>query len=253
MEPREVQGRTAPLFPPGDPSPVLFDTTQLALERTICRRLPAPQCAGGQHRERNTPGYRRVDVDFHGALAAALGLRRQDAGRRTRPSRRRPISRRRHAGRRQLDRRRHRVGQALGQRPRVTRPPSRSPRPASRSSSPRWVSADEHLRRHRHLRVGAHRPAPADGRHGGEPRQRGDDQGRGRQPVPPQGGRPAAVAGRRLRRAARRRDGPHGRRARRRPGRGDHRGPDRTASSSTTRATRTPTRRATCACRTSTR
>ena len=35
MEPREVQGRTAPLFFSGAIRPVLYDTTQLALERTI--------------------------------------------------------------------------------------------------------------------------------------------------------------------------------------------------------------------------
>ena len=52
---------------------MLFDTTQLALER-------ATEGAGKRHEalatnlaNANTPGYQRVDVDFHSALAAAVG------------------------------------------------------------------------------------------------------------------------------------------------------------------------------------
>ena len=54
---------------------MLFDTTQLALERAI-------EGAGARHNalaanlaNANTPGYQRVDVDFHGALASAIGAR----------------------------------------------------------------------------------------------------------------------------------------------------------------------------------
>ena len=51
---------------------MLFDTTQLALERAI-------EGAGARHNalaanlaNANTPGYQRVDVDFHSALSAAM-------------------------------------------------------------------------------------------------------------------------------------------------------------------------------------
>src|SRR4051812_43137511 len=73
MEPREVQGRTAPFFPPGAIRPVLFDTTQLALERTIAGASQRHNALAANIANASTPGYRRVDVDFHGALAAALG------------------------------------------------------------------------------------------------------------------------------------------------------------------------------------
>src|SRR3954463_11769941 len=73
MEPREVQGRTAPLFPPGVRPPVLFDTTQMALERTISGATQRQSALAANIANAATPGYRRVDVDFHGALAAALG------------------------------------------------------------------------------------------------------------------------------------------------------------------------------------
>src|SRR3954454_24849321 len=73
MEPREVQGRTAPLFPPGVRPPVLFDTTQMALERTISGATQRHDALAANIANAATPGYQRVDVDFHGALAAALG------------------------------------------------------------------------------------------------------------------------------------------------------------------------------------
>jgi flagellar basal-body rod protein FlgB len=51
---------------------VLFDTTQIALERAI-------QGAGQRHSalaanlaNAETPGYQRKDVDFHGTLSAAM-------------------------------------------------------------------------------------------------------------------------------------------------------------------------------------
>ena len=51
----------------------LFDPTQNLLEGAM-RGAAARQAALAQNlANANTPGYQRVDVDFHGALAAALG------------------------------------------------------------------------------------------------------------------------------------------------------------------------------------
>jgi flagellar basal-body rod protein FlgB len=52
---------------------VLFDTTQLALERSISGAAQRQQALAANIANADTPGYRRVDVDFHGALAAAMG------------------------------------------------------------------------------------------------------------------------------------------------------------------------------------
>jgi flagellar basal-body rod protein FlgB len=52
---------------------VLFDTTQLALERAIEGAGKRHQALAANIANANTPGYQRVDVDFHGALAAAVG------------------------------------------------------------------------------------------------------------------------------------------------------------------------------------
>jgi len=52
---------------------VLIDTTQLALERTIAGASQRHNALAANIANASTPGYRRVDVDFHGALAAALG------------------------------------------------------------------------------------------------------------------------------------------------------------------------------------
>ncbi len=52
---------------------MLFDTTQLALERTIAGATQRHNALAANIANAATPGYRRVDVDFHGALAAALG------------------------------------------------------------------------------------------------------------------------------------------------------------------------------------
>jgi flagellar basal-body rod protein FlgB len=52
---------------------VLFDTTQLALERAIEGAGKRHQALAANIANANTPGYRRVDVDFHGALTAAVG------------------------------------------------------------------------------------------------------------------------------------------------------------------------------------
>lgn len=54
---------------------MLFDTTQLALERTIEGAGRRHQALAANLANANTPGYQRVDVDFHGALSSALGDR----------------------------------------------------------------------------------------------------------------------------------------------------------------------------------
>ena len=61
---------------------MLFDTTQLALERTIEGAATRQTALAGNLANANTPGYQRIDVDFHGTLAAALG-ERQGLERRT--------------------------------------------------------------------------------------------------------------------------------------------------------------------------
>jgi flagellar basal-body rod protein FlgB len=52
--------------------PVLFDTTQLALERAIQGAALRQTALADNLANANTPGYRRVDVDFHSALSRAL-------------------------------------------------------------------------------------------------------------------------------------------------------------------------------------
>ena len=52
--------------------PVLFDTTQLALERAIGGAAQRHTALANNLANVNTPGYQRVDVDFHGTLAAAM-------------------------------------------------------------------------------------------------------------------------------------------------------------------------------------
>ena len=51
---------------------MLFDTTQLALERAIEGAGKRHEALAANLANANTPGYQRVDVDFHGALAAAV-------------------------------------------------------------------------------------------------------------------------------------------------------------------------------------
>jgi flagellar basal-body rod protein FlgB len=55
----------------GNPS-VLFDTTQLALERAIGGAAQRQSALAANLANANTPGYQRVDVDFHTALRSAL-------------------------------------------------------------------------------------------------------------------------------------------------------------------------------------
>ncbi len=52
---------------------MLYDTTQIALERTIEGASVRNEALAANLANANTPGYRRVDVDFHGALAQAMG------------------------------------------------------------------------------------------------------------------------------------------------------------------------------------
>ena len=54
---------------------MLFDTTQLALERAIEGAGKRHEALAANLANANTPGYQRVDVDFHGALASAMDSR----------------------------------------------------------------------------------------------------------------------------------------------------------------------------------
>ena len=51
---------------------MLFDTTQLALERAISGAGQRHAALAANLANVNTPGYQRVDVDFHSALQGAL-------------------------------------------------------------------------------------------------------------------------------------------------------------------------------------
>ena len=51
---------------------MLFDTTQLALERAIEGAGKRHEALAANIANANTPGYQRVDVDFHSALQAAI-------------------------------------------------------------------------------------------------------------------------------------------------------------------------------------
>ena len=51
---------------------MLFDTTQLALERAIEGAGKRHEALAANLANANTPGYQRVDVDFHTALTAAV-------------------------------------------------------------------------------------------------------------------------------------------------------------------------------------
>ena len=51
---------------------MLFDTTQLALERAIGGAAQRHTALANNLPNVNTSGYQRVDVDFHGTLAAAM-------------------------------------------------------------------------------------------------------------------------------------------------------------------------------------
>jgi flagellar basal-body rod protein FlgB len=61
-----------------EPVHVLFDTTQSALEAAISGAAQRQQALAANLANANTPGYQRVDVDFHSTLSAALGS--EDAG-----------------------------------------------------------------------------------------------------------------------------------------------------------------------------
>ena len=52
---------------------MLIDTTQLALEQAMAGASQRQTALANNLANAETPGYQRVDVDFHGALQAALG------------------------------------------------------------------------------------------------------------------------------------------------------------------------------------
>jgi flagellar basal-body rod protein FlgB len=51
----------------------LFDITQTSLESAMRGAAMRQTTIAGNIANANTPGYRRQDVDFHGALRAAMG------------------------------------------------------------------------------------------------------------------------------------------------------------------------------------
>ena len=51
---------------------MLFDTTQLALQAAISGASARQDALAANIANADTPGYRRVDVDFHSALTAAM-------------------------------------------------------------------------------------------------------------------------------------------------------------------------------------
>ncbi len=51
---------------------MLFDTTQSALEAAISGASARQTALASNLANANTPGYQRVDVDFHSSLSAAL-------------------------------------------------------------------------------------------------------------------------------------------------------------------------------------
>jgi flagellar basal-body rod protein FlgB len=59
----------------------LFDTTQLGLERAVAGAGMRQATLAGNIANANTPGYQRRDVDFHGALSAAMQAGRSDVER----------------------------------------------------------------------------------------------------------------------------------------------------------------------------
>jgi flagellar basal-body rod protein FlgB len=50
----------------------LFDVTQIALQQALAGSAERQQVLANNIANANTPGFRRSDVDFHGALAQAL-------------------------------------------------------------------------------------------------------------------------------------------------------------------------------------
>ena len=48
---------------------MLIDTTQLALERSVSGATQRQEALAANIANASTPGYKRVDVDFHGAQA----------------------------------------------------------------------------------------------------------------------------------------------------------------------------------------
>src|SRR5215208_7816186 len=69
----EVQGRAESFCRTRTSLPMtLFDVTQLSLETAIRGSAMRQTTLASNVANANTPGYRRQDVDFHGALKAAM-------------------------------------------------------------------------------------------------------------------------------------------------------------------------------------
>ena len=252
MEPREVHGRAAPSSLQESFRPVLIDTTQLALERTISGAAQRHEALAANLANATTPATsawtwtstaRWPPRSAPTTPARGRVHRVHDAGR---------PRRRRHEGRRRLDRRRRGVGQARRQRARAAgrrrrrQDPQRDPalRHGCRLMSMFGgleISASALTAQRLRMNVTAENLANA------------ETTTAPTEAVPPQGGLRCRPSRRRLRRPAEQGDG---RRRASRPAASRPRPSPRTrrtASSSTTPATPTPTSRATCACRTSTR
>src|SRR3954447_10517625 len=58
--------------PSADPSVTLIDNTQLALERAISGASMRQSVLANNLANAETPGFHRMDLDFHGALAQAM-------------------------------------------------------------------------------------------------------------------------------------------------------------------------------------
>jgi flagellar basal-body rod protein FlgB len=156
---------------------VLIDTTQLALERSISGATQRHEALAANIANASTPGYKRVDVDFHGALAAALGSSDAKTALHSASFTTQADG---SVGTTQADGGSIDVeaesaklsANALEQQAAVSVAKTRNAILRSAMGVRPWVSADEHVRRHGDLRERAHRAAPADERDGREPGQR---------------------------------------------------------------------------------
>jgi flagellar basal-body rod protein FlgB len=68
-----------PPLPSGDPVPVLFDTTQLALERAISGASTRQEALAANIANADTPGYRTRDIDFANEFRSLLPGERPEA------------------------------------------------------------------------------------------------------------------------------------------------------------------------------
>src|SRR3954454_9515889 len=61
--------------PSADPPVTLIDNTQLALERAISGASMRQSVLANNLANAETPGFQRMDLDFHGAMAQAMRTR----------------------------------------------------------------------------------------------------------------------------------------------------------------------------------